>query len=106
MENTALSKYTISFGLSLALSSVINALLVVVKEKSHTVTTGLQKITGHQWVTHVAIILILFAFFGWLFASANHGQGLKMAVNRLAGIIVAGVVAGGLIITGFYLIAD
>jgi len=106
MENTAVSKHTISFGLSLALCSVINALLVVTKEKSRVVTSGLQKITGHQWVTHVAIILILFVFFGWLFARANHGQGPKLTVNRLTGIILAGIAAGGLIIIGFYLIAD
>jgi len=106
MENTAVSKYTISFGLSLALSSVLNALLVVAKEKSQVVTAGMQKITGHQWVTHVAIILILFVLLGWLFARANHGQGPKLAVNRLTGIVVAGIVAGGLIITGFYWVAD
>jgi len=106
MENIAVSKYTISFGLSLALSSVVNALLVVVKEKSHTVTAVMQKITGYQWVTHVAIILILFAFFGWWFARINNGQGPKIAVNRLTKTIVAGIVAGGLVITGFYLIAD
>ena len=106
MENIAVSKYTISFGLSLAFSSMINALLVVAKEKSHTVTAAMQKITGHQWVTHVVIILTLFAVFGWLFARANNGQGLKITVNRLIGIVVAGIIAGGLIITGFYLIAD
>ena len=106
MENTAVSKYTISFGLSLALCSVLNALLVVTKEKSRTVTSALQRITGHQWVTHVIIFLVLFLFFGWLLARANRGQGPKLAVHRLTGIVLAGIVAGGLIITGFYLIAD
>lgn len=77
MDDTALSKYTISFGLSLALCSVLNALLVVLKETSRTVVAELQKITGYQWVTHVAVVLVLFALFGWLFSLANHGQGLK-----------------------------
>ena len=106
MENTAVSKHTISFGLSLALCSVINALLVVTKEKSRAVTSALQRITGHQWVTHAIIILVLFVFFGWLLARTNQGQGLKLTVNRLTGIVLAGSVAGGLIIAGFYLIAD
>jgi len=106
MENTGLSKYTVSFGVSLALCSVINALLVVLKEKSHAVSAALQKITGYQWLTHVAIVLFLFVFFGWFLAMANRGLGLKLASNRLLGIIVAGVVAGGVIITGFYLIAN
>jgi hypothetical protein len=43
---------------------------------------------------------------GCLFALANRGQGLKLAANRLPGIIAAGVVAVGLIITGFYWFAD
>ena len=106
METASVSKYTISFGLSAALASVVNALLVVAKEKSPAVQAGMQRLTGHHWVTHSAIILILFGFFGWLFARANGGQGLKMSVNRLIGMIVAGVVTGGLIIVGFYLIGD
>jgi hypothetical protein len=106
MENTCLSKYTVSFGLSLALTSVINALLVVAKEKIPPVMVALQKLTGHHWVSHSAIILILFGFFGWLFTTANGGQGLKITVNRLIATIMAGVVAAGLIIIGFYLVGD
>ena len=105
-NDDALSRHTISFGLSLALCSVLNALLVVAKEKSHSVVAWLQKLTGHHWVSHVIIILVGFAFFGWLFGLANHGQGLKLSASRLIGIILAGVIAGGFIIIAFYLFAD
>jgi hypothetical protein len=106
MENTGLSKYTISFGLSLALASVVNGLLVVAKEKIPAVLSGMQKLTGHHWVSHSVIILGLFAFCGWLFAQADGGQGFKVTVNKLTGTLVGGVVIGGLIILGFYLIGD
>ena len=106
MENTGISKYTISFGLSLALASVVNGLLVVAKEKSHAVQAGMQKLTGSHWVTHVVIVLAVFALSGWLFGLANGGQGVKMTANHLIRTIVAGVAAGGLIILGFYLIGD
>ena len=106
MENPGVSKYTISFGLSLALASVANGLLVVAKEKIPAFLAGMQKLTGHHWVSHCIIILGLFAFFGWLFARANDGQGIKLTVNRLIGVLVAGVTTGGLIILGFYLIGD
>jgi hypothetical protein len=106
MENTGVSKYTVSFGLSLALASVANALLVVAKEKIPAVLAGMGKLTGHQWVSHCAIVLGLFALFGWLFAQANGGQGIKMTPNRLIGTLVSGVATGGLIILGFYLIGD
>lgn len=104
MENR-LSKYTVSFGLAFALASVLNALLVVAKERSHAVQGWMQQLTGHHWVTHCVIVIVAFTVFGWLFAKANGGQGLKIGADGLIKIIVGGVVAGYLIITGFYLIA-
>jgi hypothetical protein len=106
MEDPGVSKYTISFGLSLAMCSVLNALLVVAKESSGAVTAVLQKMTGHHWVTHSGAIIVLFVLGGGLLAEVNHGQGIRMSLNRLLGIIVAGVAAGALIIIGFYLFAD
>ncbi len=105
MENTALSKYTISFGLSATLACVVNALLVVAKEKSPAVMTGLQRMTGHHWISHGAIVLVVFAAGGRLFAQANGGQGMRITTGRLISFLVAGVMAGGLIIVGFYLTA-
>jgi len=106
MENNGLSKYTISFGLSVALASVANALLVVAKEKIPAVMTGMQKLTGHHWISHSAIILGIFAFFGWIFARANGGLGLGMTALSLIRTLVSGVAVGGLVIVGFYLIGD
>jgi hypothetical protein len=106
MENTGVSKYTISFGLSLALASVVNGLLVIAKEEIPAVQAGMQKLTGHHWVTHSVIILGLFAICGWLFAQAGGGQGIKMTASRLIGITFSGVATGGLLILGFYLVGD
>jgi hypothetical protein len=106
MENSALAKYTVSYGLALALASVVNGLLVVAKESSPAVQAGMQKLTGHHWVTHSALVLGLFFLVGWLFARARGGQGLRLTTDRLLAILVSGVVLGGLIIVGFYLISD
>jgi hypothetical protein len=106
MEETGLSKYTRSFGLSLALASVANGLLVVAKEKIPAVMSGMQKLTGHHWISHSVIILGLFAGLGWLFARADGGQGIKLSADRLVGTLVLGVLTGGLVILGFYLIGD
>jgi uncharacterized membrane protein len=106
MENTGPSKYTVSFGLALAIASVVNALLVVAKEKSPAVMAGLQKLTGHHWVSHSAIVLILFAVLGWIFSKANGGRGIQITVNGLIRALVSGVAIGGLIILGFYLVGD
>lgn len=107
METNSMGKYTISFGLSLAITSVLSALLVVVKEISqNTVLVWMKRITGHHWATHGLFILILFVVIGWLLAKANGGQGVKMTANRLIIMFVSSVVLGGLIIAGFYLIGD
>jgi hypothetical protein len=106
MENTGVSKYTTSFGLALALASVANGLLVIAKEKVPAILSGMQKLTGHHWITHSVIILALFVCGGWLFAQANGGQGIKLTTSRLIGTLVRGVIIGGLLIVGFYLIGD
>jgi len=106
MQNNTVSKQTVSFGVSLALCSVVNALLVVVKEKSPAWSECMKKMTGHHWVTHGAIVMLLFFVCGWVLALPNGGNGLRMASNRLLGVIVGGVITGGLIIMGFYTFAD
>jgi hypothetical protein len=98
-QNNTLSRRTTSFGLSLVVCSVVNALLVIAKEKSPAVLSAMQKLTGHHWVTHAAIVIILFVVLGVLFANVS------VSVNRLIKTIVAGVLISGLIIVGFYLIA-
>jgi hypothetical protein len=106
MDNSTLSKYTSSFGLSLAAASVANSLLVVAKEKSHALMAGMQKLTGHHWITHSSVVLILFAALGCLLAQANGGRGASISASRLISVLLGGVILGSFIILGFYLIAD
>lgn len=106
MEDQSLSKYTVSFGLSVAVCSVLNALLVVAKAKIPAVTLAMQKVSGHHWVTHSALIVLLFCLFSWLFTLVNGGRGPALAATRLLGFIVVSVLFGGLIIVGFYLLVD
>lgn len=106
MKNSTLSRSTASFGLSLALCAVLNALLVIAKEKNKAVSDWMQRITGHHWFTHVAIIFIIFVLLGLLLERTNMFQEPRMPARRLANVIVAGVAAGVAIILGFYAFAD
>jgi len=106
MQDSALSKYTAPFGWSLAICAVLNAVLVVAKEKSKGVQDWMQRMTGHHWITHVVIVLIAFFVLGFAFAQANRQGETKTSGDRLAKIVITGVVTGVLIIVGFYLIAD
>lgn len=106
MRDTALSKNTVSFGLSLAICAVLNALLVVTKEKSTAVQGWMQRMTGHHWITHVVIVLVVFIALGLIFGQTNRRGETNISGDRLTKIVIAGVVLGVLIIGGFYLIGD
>jgi hypothetical protein len=106
MDNSPVSKYSNSFGLALAVTSVVNALIVIVKEKSPAVQAGMKSLTGHHWITHSIIVVLLFLALGGLLAKTNGGQGVKLSLNNLLRTLVSGVILGGLIILGFYLFAD
>jgi hypothetical protein len=100
-----LSKCSVAFGCSLAVTSVVSALLVVAKELSpNFVMVWMKRLTGQHWVTHSLIAVALFGILGGLLSRANAGAGLKMTSGSLIFTLAGGVVIGGLIIAGFYLI--
>jgi hypothetical protein len=103
-ETHELDKFTKSFGLSFAITSLISALLVVVKETHEdTVLAWMKAASGHHWVTHGILNLVLFLFFGWLLARPNNGQGVNITAQSLVMSIVASLIISGVIIAGFYL---
>jgi hypothetical protein len=98
-----LNKNTESFGVSLAVTSILSALLVVIKESSEPVLNLMKTLTGHHWATHGLFTIIVFIALGVYFGKVNNGQGLKLTPERLTMFITAAVVISGLIIAGFYL---
>ena len=104
METIEIGKYTKSFGLSFAITSVISALLVILKESNEeTVLAWMKAATGHHWITHGIIDIILFVALGWALSRPNSGQGLKISANALIGNIVAATLISGLLIAGFFI---
>jgi hypothetical protein len=104
METFEIGKYTKSFGLSFAITSLISALLVILKETNEdTVLKGMAAIAGHHWITHGLFDIVLFVVLGWVLSRPNNGQGLKISTNALIGSIVASVLLSGMLIAGFYI---
>ena len=105
MATNDVGKYTVSCGLSLAVTSVLNSLLVILKETNEdTVLALMKRLTVHHWVTHGIFVAIVFALLGWAFSRANGGRGMQISVPRLIGVLVGAVVVGGALIAGFYLL--
>ena len=103
METIEIGKYTKSFGLSFAITSLISALLVILKETNEeTVLAWMKAASGHHWVTHGIIDIIVFVALGWALSMPNGGQGLKISVNALIVNIVASTLISSLLIAGFF----
>ncbi|MCW8994419.1 MAG: hypothetical protein OQK77_01255 [Psychromonas sp.] len=105
MEKTEIGKYTRSFGLSFSITSVLSAILVILKEShEETLLKAMISLTGHHWVTHGVINIITFLILGWVFSKANKGLGVNLSANSLIGCIVGAIVINFLFISGFYLL--
>jgi hypothetical protein len=101
-EAPGLSRFTVSFGIALAIASVVNGLLVIAKEKSHAVMAGMQSLTGHHWITHSLAVILLFLGLGFGLAKS----GPQMTSRSLFTWLFSGVLIGAVLIVGFYLIGD
>jgi predicted Co/Zn/Cd cation transporter (cation efflux family) len=106
METNDIGKYTIAFGVSLAVTSLLSAVLVVLKESNKNLLGWMAKATGHHWVTHGLIAVVVFLALGYGLAQINDKQGLRMDPNRIIALIVGAIIVSGLIIAGFYLFED
>jgi len=104
MAKKDIGKYTKSFGLSFAITSLISALLVIIKETNEdTVLKMMANLTGHHWITHGLFDIILFVVLGWALTLPNKGRGLKISTDAMIVGIITSVLVSSLLITGFYI---
>jgi len=101
-----LSKCTVSFGISLAVACIFNALLVVLKEKNPATMAWMKKTSGHHWATHTLLSLLVFIILGLILNKTNNGNSSKSDTKSLPSLIVSSVAIGAAIILGFYLFID
>jgi hypothetical protein len=60
--------------------------------------------TGHHWVTHGVLNLIVFLVLGWSLSRVSDGQGISITGRALVMSIVVSLVVSWLIISGFFLL--
>jgi hypothetical protein len=92
---------TRGFGISYAVTSVLSALLVVIKESSESIHDLLAVITGHHWVTHGLLDIIIFLSLGFILSKPR--QGKPMTVNTLIMLVVSATAVSVLIIAGYFI---
>ena len=94
--------YPASFGISIGITSIFNALLVVAKETNpHTILAWMNA-AGNHWVTQSILDLVIFVVLG--FALRALGQRWRFCPGAVIALAAGGVVLGSLIIAGFNLL--
>ena len=97
------NKYARGFGLSLVIMMLFNAVLTIIKESFDPLLKGMAAISGHHWITHGIVVVVLFFILGWVLSGV---QADKISWSSARGITVGTVlsaVIGLILIGGFYL---
>ncbi len=101
-REAGLGPYTCSFALALALTSVLSGLLVILKElNKETVFAAMAALTGHHWVTHGVIDLLLFGGLGWWLVRYSAWWQARPA--QLLWVLLGGVLLGCALVAGFFI---
>ncbi len=104
METQTQVRRAWAFGWSVVIVSVLSSLLVVLKETSEATMALMKAASGHHWITHSIIVLVLFVVIGLALGFVDTKHGGNGALNGIAIAIVASTVIGGLILAGFNLL--
>ena len=98
------NKYTKGFGISLIVVMLVNAVLTVVKESYGPIIKGMAAISGHHWITHGIIVVVLFFILGFAFSSGQSKEPSWPSARGMALGTIVSTILGLLLIVGFYLI--
>jgi len=96
----AVSAKVTGYGISYAITSILNALLVILKESNESVHGLLVAITGHHWITHGLLDVIVFVVLGAVLSRRD----MNLSGNTLITSVVGSTILSGLIVVGFFVL--
>jgi hypothetical protein len=102
MTNNTLDKTTIGFGLSAAVMSILNALLVIFKEMTPPFKKAMADAMGHHWTTHGVAVLGLFLVLGFVLAGAVKAE--SWSAGKLGQALLWSTILGAVALAAFYLL--
>ena len=100
-SKTKMNKYALGFGLSLVVTNLLNAVILVVKEVSAPVMNVMKAALGHHWTTHAVLLLFVFVILGAVFSI--YEVGAKWDSRKMMYYIIGSVIISVVIITVFFL---
>ena len=101
MTNSQMEKYSAGFGLSLIVTILLNAVILLFKELSANVMSAMKAALGHHWTTHGVILIIVFFVLGFIFSGMKLGT--KLDSQKMTKYIIWAVIISGVITAGFFL---
>ena len=96
-----MEKYTAGFGLSLIVTSLLNAMILLIKEMNASVMNAMKAALGHHWTTHGAIVITVFVVLGFVFSSMKFEE--KWDSQKMLNYIIWATIIGGIIVAGFFM---
>lgn len=101
-ETNSLSNSTVGFGLSFAIVSIFNGLLVIFKETNPSIMALMTSLTGNHWVTQGVLNICLFLILGLIFTKINLQK--RFSAKNMSDLTIVATVVGVILIAGFNLI--
>jgi len=102
-DRQGLDRATSAFALSAAITVLFNTVLTWIKELSEPFHDFLATLTGHHWITHGLVDIVVFIVLGLIFMRTETAS--RMSAGGLAGTLVVAVVLAGIGLAGFFLVA-
>jgi hypothetical protein len=96
-----MDKYAAGFGMSLVVTSLLNAAILLLKETNDGIMKAMRAALGHHWTTHGAIVIVAFVLLGFIFSSMKLET--KLDSQKMLKYIVWATIIGGAIVAGFFL---
>jgi hypothetical protein len=96
-----MNKYSTGFGLSLIVTNLLNAVILVIKETNDYVMGAMKAALGHHWTTHAVILIVAFVVLGFIFSGMKLET--KWDSQKMLKYIIWAVIISAFIIAGFSL---
>ena len=103
MNGSQLNSATKAYGMSMAVSCLLSALLVVAKETNAGLMAMMKTVTIHHWVSHIVFITGVFLILGFILSKSRDGKGVNISDSALLKAVVGSIALGATIITVFFL---
>jgi hypothetical protein len=100
-NKTNVDKYFVGFGLSLVVTILLNAVILLFKEISTNVMNAMKAALGHHWTTHGVILIVVFVVLGFILSNVKLKT--KWDSQRMLKYIIWAVIISTAIIAGFFL---